>query len=133
MKTFKNNALVMVLLFVVSTSFQYQTQKDITGKWTFSNSPSNDSLREIEIYSENNKYYGKIIKVSGENKKEKVGHIMLKDLVYDQTEKKYNGEANSPSGMTASCELILLDENKLQINVQKFYIIRKSYILTRIK
>ncbi len=133
MKTFKNSPLILVLLFVVSTSFQYQTQKDITGKWTFSNSPRNDSPREIEIYYENNKYYAKIIKVSGENEKEKVGHIILKDLVYDQTDKKYSGEVNSPSGMTASCELVLLDENKLQINVTKLLFIKKSYTLTRIK
>jgi uncharacterized protein (DUF2147 family) len=113
---------------VALTSFQYQTKKDITGKWAFPDSP-----REIEIYKQSNKYYAKIIKVSGNDEKEKVGHIMLKDLVYDQTNKKYTGEVNSPSGMTASGELVLIDENKLQINVQKFFIINKSYTLTRIK
>ena len=128
MKAFKKIFLVAVPLLVALTSFQYQTKKDITGKWAFP-----ESLREIEVYKQSNKYYGKIIKVSGNDEKEKVGHIMLKDLVYDQTDKKYKGEVNSPSGMTASGELLLIDENKLQINVQKFFIMNKSYTLTRIK
>ncbi len=115
----------MVLLLL---SFQYQTKKDITGKWAFSDSP-----REIEVYKHNNKYFGKIIKVSGRDEEEKVGHIMLKDLVYNQAGKKYIGKANSPSGMTASGELILLDENRLQISVSKFFVVTKSYTLIRIK
>jgi hypothetical protein len=112
---------------LVLLSFQYQKTNDITGKWAFSDSP-----REIEMYLENNKYYGKIVKVSGKNNKEKAGHIMLKDLVYDQTNKKYTGLVNSPSGMTASCELVQLDDNNLQISVKKF-LINKTYTLTRVK
>jgi uncharacterized protein (DUF2147 family) len=127
-KALKKIFLFAVPLLVALTSFQYQTKKDITGKWAFP-----DSSREIEIYKQSNKYYAKIIKISGSDEDEKVGHIMLKDLVYDQTNKKYTGEVNSPSGMSASGEIILLDENKLQINVQKFFIINKSYTLTRIK
>jgi uncharacterized protein (DUF2147 family) len=120
--------LLLMPLALFLLSFQHQTTNEITGKWAFP-----DSSREIEIYKQNNKYYGKIIKVSGEDKKEKIGHIMLKDLVYDQADKKYTGEANSPSGMTASGEIVLLDENRLKISVSKFFIINKSYTLTRIK
>ncbi|MCX6721674.1 MAG: DUF2147 domain-containing protein [Candidatus Staskawiczbacteria bacterium] len=120
--------LLLMPIALVLLSFQYQKTNDITGKWAFPDSP-----REIEIYKQSDKYYAKIIKVSGKDEKEKVGHIMLKDLVYYQTDKKYTGEVNSPSGMTASCELVLLDENKLQINLKKFFIINKSYTLTRIK
>lgn len=120
--------LLLMPIALLLLSFQYQKTNDITGKWAFP-----DSSREIEIYKQSNKYYGKIIKVSGKNEKEKVGHIMLKDLVYDQTDKKYTGDVNSPSGMTASGELILLDENRLQISVSKFFIINKSYTLLRIK
>lgn len=119
--------LLLMPIALVLLSFQYQKTNDITGKWAFSDSP-----REIEIYLENNKYYGKIVKVSGKNEKEKVGHVMLKDLVYDQTDKKYSGKVNSPSGMSASCKLVLLDENNLHISVKKFFI-KKTYILTRVK
>lgn len=126
----KNHRIILLILplSLFLLSFQYQETIEITGKWAFP-----DSAREIEVYKQNNKYYGKIIKVSGEDEKEKVGHIMLKDLVYDQTDKKYTGKANSPSGITASGKIVLLDENRLQISVSKFLIINKSYILTRIK
>jgi hypothetical protein len=120
--------LLLIPLVLLLLSFQYQKTKDLTGKWAFSDSP-----RVIEIYKHNNNYYGKIIKVSGENEKEKVGHIMLKDLVYDTAGNKYVGEAISPSGMTASAELALPDENRLQISVSKFFIVNKSYTLKRIK
>jgi len=125
------NAIIFLLILPLALflmSFQNQETIEITGKWAFPDSP-----REIEVYKQKDKYYAKIIKVSGEDKKEKVGHIMLTDLVYDQTDKIYSGKANSPSGITASSEIMLLDENRLHIKVSKFFVVNKSYILTRIK
>lgn len=129
--TKKINRKVFLLLMPLALfllSFQYHNTNEITGKWAFF-----DSSRVIEVYKQNNKYYAKIIKISGEDENEKVGHIMFKDLVYDQADKKYTGKANSTSGITASGELVLLDENRLQISVSKFLVINKSYTLTRIK
>lgn len=124
-----NHKIILLLMPVVFFLFSFQQQKTnvLIGKWGFEDSP-----REIEIYIENNMYHGKIIKVSGENEKEKVGHIMLKDFVYDQAGKKYTGEVNAPSGMTASGELVLLNDNKLQISVKKLFI-SKSFTLIRIE
>jgi len=121
-------SLLILPLAMFLMSFQNQETIEITGKWAFPDSP-----REIEVYKQNDKYYAKITKISGEDKKEKVGHIMLTDLVYDQSDNIYSGKANSPSGMTASGKIVQLDENRLQINVSKFLVINKSYILTRIK
>ena len=120
--------LLLMPMVLLLLSFQYQKTKDITGKWAFSDFP-----RKIEDYRHNNKYFGKIIKVSGKDEKEKAGHIMLKDLVYEQAGKKYTGKAKSPSGMTVSGELILLDENRLQISVSKFSVVTKSYTSINIK
>jgi hypothetical protein len=114
-------------MLIVFSSFQSQRANDIIGKWGFIDSP-----REIEIYFENNKYYGKIIKISGEDTKEKAGHIMLKDLIYDQSENRYVGKMNTPSGMTASGELVLTDRNKLKVSVKKLFF-SKSFTLKRIK
>jgi len=125
--------LMLMPIALILLSFQYQKTNDIIGKWTFSDSPRNSSPREIEIYKQDNKYYGKIIKVAGNNNKEKVGQIILNNFVFDESSMRYIGKVHSPSGMTASCKLVLLDENKLQISVQKFFIINKSYTLTRIK
>lgn len=121
----KNIILLLLPLVLILTSFK--SNESITGKWAFSDSP-----REIEIYRENNKYYGKIIKVSGTEKKEKVGHILLQDFVYDPSGKNYTGNINSPGGMTASGVLSALDENKLKFNIKKLFI-SKSFTLTRIK
>lgn len=120
--------LLIMPMAMFLLSFQHPTTNEIIGKWAFPDSP-----RKIEIYKQDSKYYAKIIQVSGEDEKEKVGHIMLKDLVYDQTDKKYTGKANSPSGISASGELVLLDKNRLKINISKFLVINKSYSLTRIK
>ncbi len=113
-----------ILLFVFSFALFAQSD-EIVGKWKFT-----DNSREIEIYIEDNKYYGKIVKTSGENDNEKIGHIMLKDFIYNQSKMKYTGKINSPSGMTASGQLVLLDEKRLQIGVKKLFI-RKSYILEK--
>jgi uncharacterized protein (DUF2147 family) len=119
--------LVALLLSLPLASFNYQTKKDITGKWVFI-----DSKREIEIYVQDSKYFGKTIKVSGRNDKEKVGHIMLRNFVYNQSDRSYSGEINSPEGMTASGKLELLEENKLKFSVKKIFI-SKTSILKRIK
>lgn len=125
MKTNKQILLLLLPLVVLLTSFK--NSDSIAGKWVFSDSP-----REIEIYKENNKYYGKIIKVSGTEKKEKVGHILLLDFIYNPSEKEYTGKINSPGGMSASGVLSVLNENKLKFSIKKLFI-SKSFTLTRIQ
>jgi hypothetical protein len=125
MKMNKNIFLLFLPLVLILTSFK--SNESITGKWVFSDSP-----REMEIYNENNKYYGKIIKVSGTEKKEKVGHLLLLDFVYDPSEKEYIGNINSPGGMIASGILSFLNENKLKFRIKKLFI-SKSFILIRIQ
>lgn len=118
---------LMPFLMAFSSGHSLPNQDDIKGKWAFP-----DSSREIEVYKQNNKFFAKIIKTSGNDDKEKIGHIMIKDMVYDLEKNNYHGEVNSPGGMTASGELKLINENKLRIDVRKFFI-HKSYILTRIQ
>jgi hypothetical protein len=125
MKLNKNIALLLLPLILILTSFK--SNESITGKWVFSDSP-----REIEIYKDNNKYYGKIIKVSGIEKKEKVGHILLLDFIYDPSEKEYPGNINSPGSMSASGVFSVLNENKLKFSIKKLFI-GKSFTLTRIQ
>jgi uncharacterized protein (DUF2147 family) len=122
-----NNQILLFLFPLVLLLTSFKSNESITGKWAF-----NDSPREIEIYKENNKYYGKIIKVSGTEKKEKVGHILLLDFVYNPSEKEYTGNINSPGGMSASGVLSVLNENKLKFSIKKLFI-SKSFTLTRIQ
>ena len=125
MKIDKKVVILFLPLVLLFTSFK--NNESISGKWAFSDSP-----REIEIYSVSNKYYGKIIKVSGTEKNEKVGHILLLDFVYNPSEKEYTGNINSPNGIRASGVVSILDENKLKIKIKKLFISR-SFTLTRIK
>lgn len=116
--------IFFVHLLLLAFFFSCITQSDeIVGKWKFT-----DNSREIEIYREDNKYYGKIVKKSGENDKMKIGHIMLKNFIYDQSLKKYTGEINTPLGMAASAQLVLIDEKKLEVSLKK----RKPFILEKI-
>lgn len=124
----KINKKILRLLFpLVLLLTSFKNNDSIIGKWVFSDSP-----REIEIYKEKNKYYGKIIKVSGTEKKEKVGHILLLDFVYDPSEKEYTGKINSPGGMSATGVLSVLHENKLKFSIKKLFV-SKSFTLTRIQ
>lgn len=125
MKMNKNIFLLFLPLVLILTSFK--SNESITGKWVFSDSP-----REMEIYNENNKYYGKIIKVSGTEKKEKVGHLLLLDFIYDPSEKECIGHINSPGGMIASGILSFLNEDKLKFRIKKLFI-NKSFTLIRIQ
>lgn len=122
-----NKKILLLLLPLVLLLTSFKNNDSITGKWVFS-----DSSREIEIYRENNKHYGKIIKVSGTEKKEKVGHILLLDFIYDPSEKQYKGNINSPGGMSASGILSIINENKLKFSIKKLFI-SKSFTLIRIQ
>ena len=112
MKIDKKLVILFLPLVLLFTSFK--NNDSISGKWAFSDSP-----REIEIYSVSNKYYGKIIKVSGTEKKEKVGHILLLDFVYNPSGKEYTGNINSPGGMTASGVLSALNGNTTEVEYKK--------------
>jgi len=122
-----NNQILLFLFPLVLLLTSFKNNDSITGKWVFSDSP-----REIEIYMDNNKYYGKITKVSGTEKKERVGHILLLDFVYNPAEKEYNGNINSPGGMSASGVLSVVNEQKLKFSIKKLFI-SKSFTLTRIQ
>ncbi len=125
MKINEHIVLVLLSFVLVSTSFKYDDS--IKGKWVFS-----DSQREVEIYLEKSKYVGKIIRVSGEIAKEKVGHILFIDFVYNQVDKTYSGTIKPPEGMTASGEIIVLEKNKLKLIIKKYFI-KKTFTLTRIE
>ncbi len=119
--------IILLLLSLVLISMSFKVNDDITGKWAFQ-----DSSREIEIYLEKNKYYGKIIRVSGKDEKEKVGHVLLREFVFDKSGEKYTGEINSPGGMEASGELELLTKSTLKVSAKKI-IFSKSFTLARIE
>jgi len=107
------------------TVYSVNAQSEIIGKWKNENSGS-----IIEIYKQNNLFYGKIIKVSGNEPKEKVGHLLLDKLTFNTTTGKYTGKVNSTTGMTADCELELINQNRFKMTVTKLFI-KKTQIFVR--
>lgn len=116
--------LISILLMVL-TGNSVNTQSEIIGHWKNAESGS-----IIEIYKQSNLFYGKIIKASGNEAKEKVGHLLLDKLTFNTATGKFTGKVNSTNGMTADCELKLINQNRFQMTVSKLFF-KKTQIFVR--
>ncbi|NHZ84678.1 MAG: DUF2147 domain-containing protein [Planctomycetia bacterium] len=103
------------------------SQNEIVGKWE-----SQETGNCIEIYNQNNMFFGEIIKVSDDEHQNEIGHILLNNLIFNISTKRYEGEVKSTSGMTANCEIQLINQSKFQLTVKKLFI-RKTQIFIRIE
>jgi len=117
---------IFILSMLLLSLFSF-SQPAIEGKWK-----SKENGNVIEIYSQNNMFIGKIINVSDANSNDKIGHLLLNSLVYNNSTRKYEGKVKSTSGNTAQCEIELINENKFQLTVTKLFI-RKIKIFIRTK
>lgn len=108
---------LLSILLMLFNGYIVNAQSEIIGKWKNENSGS-----MIEIYKQNNLFYGKIIKISGNEDKEKVGHLLLDKLTFHTTTRTYTGNVNSTNGMNADCELKLINQNRFQMTVTKLFI-----------
>ena len=119
----KSISIVSILLL----SLLGFSQPTIEGKWK-----SEENGNIIEIYGQNNMFFGKIISISEAKSDVKIGHLILNNLVYNKSTKKYEGKVKTTSGMTAQCKIDLINENKFQLSVSKLFI-HKTQIFIRIK
>jgi hypothetical protein len=116
---------IISILLILFAGYSVNAQSDIIGKW------KNENLGSIiEIYQQNNLFNGKIINVSVNESKEKIGHLLLDKLTYNTTTKKYKGKVNSTTGMSADCELELINQNRFKMTVTKLFI-EKTQIFVR--
>lgn len=124
MKTLAIRGLsIVLLLFLTLFSF---SQTTIEGKWK-----GEENGNTIEIFSQDNMFFGKIINISNANPNIKVGHLLLNNLVFNNPLKKYEGKMKLPSGNTAKCEIELINENKFRLTATKLFI-RKTQFFNRI-
>jgi hypothetical protein len=107
------------------TGYIVNAQSEIIGKWK-----NVETGSVIEIDKQNNMFYGEIIKVSGNESKEKVGNLLLNNLIYNKLSNKYFGEVKSTNGITANCEIKMLNQNRFQLTVAKLFI-KKTQIFER--
>ena len=115
--TLKNISLLLIFLI---GNIAY-SQNIIQGKWG-----NQKTGYTVEIYSKGNRFYGKIIKTEGD----KTGHVLLNDIVYNESTKRYNGEVKTQSGMTARCEIEFINKNSFKLKVKKLFI-QKTEIFRR--
>lgn len=118
---------LILMLLMLMTGNSVNAQSEIIGNWE-----NADSGNIIEIYKQDNLFYGMIIKVSGNEPKEKIGHLLLDKLTFNTITKNYNGKVNSTTGMTADCTIELINETKFQLIVTKIFI-RRTQIFIRTK
>jgi len=119
--------LVMLIMGAMSNLTQAQTasSKDkILGEWL-----NADKTGIIEIYKQENKYYGKIVRGTDKsptkydvnnpdpNKQNQllVGKNILKDFTYDDDEWEDGTIYNPSNGKTYSCVMEMTDNNTLKI------------------
>lgn len=114
---------ILVLFFCQ----QIHAQAEIVGMWK-----NEDTGSIIKLYEEDKLYYGKIIKVEGNNNKEKVGHLLLSDLSYVEKSNSFKGQVRAANGFTANCELEIVDSNRFQLTASKM-LFKKNTIFTRVK
>ncbi len=119
----KSISIVSILLL----SLLGFSQPTIEGKWK-----SEENGNVVEVFNQNNMFFGKIISIADENSDVKIGHLILNNLVYNKSSKKYEGKVKTASGMTAQCKIEWINENKFQLSVTKLFI-HKTQIFIRVK
>lgn len=127
----KNILTVIILIFSTSVVFAQQPD-DIIGKYRLPNS------LDIEIFKNNNKYFGKIIALNGyENGETKdfknpdkskrnellLGKVIINNLEFDKEEKQWvNGSMYGPEkGMVINLEITEIRDNEIEIVGSKLF------------
>lgn len=99
-------------------------QYPLSGNWK-----NEETGSSVEIFKKDDLFYGKIVKVKGNNDKEKVGQLLLTDITFISSSKTYNGQINAANGFTATCEIEFIDENRFQLTAKKLFVKKRIEFL----
>jgi uncharacterized protein (DUF2147 family) len=122
MQTFRKSARVLTLILLLSAGgvLAQSTGNADAILGVFRN---NDSGRKIEVYKENNQYFGKITELGKETGKAQVGTIVLKNLTY--ADGKWRGKVYAPNrGSDYSVVITLPDHGTMAVRVSVGFISR---------
>lgn len=135
---------LLLLLFIgITSTAQTQTKSDaIVGEWM-----NEKKDAKFQIFKKENKYYGKVIWGTGDQKKDTknpdaklrnrdlIGLVILNDFVFDGDATWKNGTIYDPrEGKTYSCKITL--KNKDNINIRGYIgvsLFGRTEMWTRIK
>lgn len=106
--------LLLSLLLFISFGLNAQGQADlITGKWQ--KIPREDLI--IQVYKSGNEYQGKVSWSANDENKKPAGFIILDNLVYDSTTKKWDhGKIHDPnSNKTYNASVRIKEDGTLEV------------------
>jgi uncharacterized protein (DUF2147 family) len=98
---------LIILMFGFFGQLSAQNANAIVGVWLVK-----DQDAKIEIYTQNGKYYGKIVWEKDPKNQEFVGKILLKNLVFEKGFWQKGEVLDPDSGKFYPCELRLVNQNK---------------------
>lgn len=117
--------ITALILIIVSFTANAQTSNSILGKWKDAGHPE----KQIEISSQNGKYYGKSINASKPNEN---GKTVLKDLIWSESSKSYKGILINPgNGDEFKIEIKLFGIDRFKFTAGK-YIFSRTFTFNRI-
>jgi Uncharacterized protein conserved in bacteria (DUF2147) len=119
---------IMMALMLLSSGLNAQSTKTILGKWK----GEEDASRQIEFYQEKDgSFSGKVINDNGKNPKN--GHLIFKQLKYDEQSHTYKGQMMPPDAkLSINATLTFSDNNRLEVVGKKFFM-TKVFHLVRIR
>ncbi|MGD1841063.1 MAG: hypothetical protein ACFB0B_09225 [Thermonemataceae bacterium] len=119
-KRVKVSALLMVGMLISAATFAQSAEK-IAGKWY----AEEVDKSVIKIYkAKNGHWYGKIIESADE---EKVDHLLLDKIVYDEDKEALTSTLKATNGMNVKATLTLVDAQTLKIVGRKM-LMSKTFI-----
>jgi uncharacterized protein (DUF2147 family) len=117
--------IAVMILFIASLTTNAQTSNSILGKWNDADHPE----KQIEISSQNGKYYGKSINASKPNEN---GKTVLKDLIWSESSKSYKGILINPdNGDEFKIEIKMFGIDRFKFTAGKF-IFSRTFTFNRI-
>jgi uncharacterized protein (DUF2147 family) len=112
----KTSFIVIQLLLTSFVSNANNSPNDIMGNWLMANKNV-----IVEVYKTDNQYFGKVIWMDKDaNKKNfSVGGIIFDKMQYNPDTQKYVGGNFYGRGHKLSCELRLIEKNRIEVKVSK--------------
>ncbi|MFW5656679.1 MAG: DUF2147 domain-containing protein [Bacteroidota bacterium] len=131
-RTFLKKHLLILFALIAAGMTATAQQKSITGKWKTIDDEDNTAKSEVQIWKENGKYYGKIVKIYNPDNRDSrctecdsddtrynkkiLGMTIINDMEKTENNLWEEGEILDPNnGSVYSCKMWLADDGNLMV------------------